>query len=186
MSPSEKSIGLPIANTTSLEEWVAMGNDIYRSAERLTWHLADWAAFGERSFGQLGKFCETHGINYQTLRNHAYVAQNVQLSRRRDKLSFSHHCEVAPLPTREQDKWLLSAEREGWSVAELRRQIRKSLSSQSSTESDGPVFKFADKTALDLHHFLSTRPQTFWTDTSKQYWRRKLAPIVEFYEQTLI
>ena len=163
-----------------------MGNDIYRSAERLTWHLADWAAFGERSFGQLATFCETHGINYQTLRNHAYIANSIELSRRRDKLSFSHHGEVAALPSRDQDKWLSSAENEKWSVAELRRRIRKAGSSESASESDGPRFTFPDKPALDLHHFLSTRPHNFWTDATKTYWRSKLAPIVEFYERTLL
>jgi hypothetical protein len=40
-------------------------------------------------------------------RDYAFVAGNIQLSRRRDDLSFSVHAEIASLPTaKEQDRWL--------------------------------------------------------------------------------
>jgi hypothetical protein len=50
------------------------------------------------------------------------------MSRRRDKLSFQHHAEVAPLPEPDQDLWLNRAERLGWSLSELRRQLRNARS----------------------------------------------------------
>jgi hypothetical protein len=171
-------LGYHIPENASLEQWVREGIDIYRRAEELTWHLADWAAFGEKKFGRLKEFCEAQGINYQTLINHAYVARSVGISRRREKLSFTHHAEVAPLDAPLQSLWLRRAEEHNWSVAELRRQIRRKLAGGASTESDGPVFRFADKSAIELHQFLSSQKEDYWTDAMKEFWRPKIAPIV--------
>ena len=41
---------------------------------------------------------EETGYETKALRNIKYVADNVELSRRKDNLSFSHHVEVASLP----------------------------------------------------------------------------------------
>ena len=65
----------------------------------ILWWVGDGLAFGEKK-----KWGETYdeamtlfGCECQTLRDACYVSRNVQLSRRRDKLSFSHHREVAKL-----------------------------------------------------------------------------------------
>jgi hypothetical protein len=50
------------------------------------------------------------GFSYSTVRNDAYVAEHVKVSRRRDTLSWSHHGEVAQLEPEEQDHWLAQAE----------------------------------------------------------------------------
>src|SRR5262249_28451991 len=59
-----------------------------------------------------------------TLRQAKYVAKAVQLCVRTHNLSFTHHVLVAPLPPRDQQRWLAKAERDGMAVAELRRAIR--------------------------------------------------------------
>ena len=41
-------------------------------------------------------------LDYQTLRNYAWVARRFAMSRRRDTLSFGHHAEVPALPEPEQ------------------------------------------------------------------------------------
>jgi len=63
-------------------------------------------------------------LDYQTLRNYAWVARRFELGRRRDRLSLQHHAEVASLPSADQDRWLDMAEKLGWSRNELRRHIR--------------------------------------------------------------
>lgn len=175
--------GRKFREDTTLQEWVDEGVSIYRESEKLTWDLADWAAFGERTFGALKEFCEKHGMNYGTLRNFAYVATNVELSLRNDKLSFYHHMAVAPLPRRDQAKWLTKAAANNWSVAELRRQLRDG---ETDASNDGPIFRFEEKSALDLHHALTSKPATYWTHQTKSIWREKVRPIVEFYETKLL
>jgi hypothetical protein len=178
-------LGRQYAESLDLQQWVDEGVSIYRRAEELTWHLADWAAFGEKKFGRLKEFCESHGINYQTLANHAWVASSVHFSRRRERLSFTHHAEVAALDPREQSAWLKKAEAGNWSVAELRRRIRRDHAGGVSTASDGPVFRFADKSAIELSQFLACQPDEYWTAAMKDYWRPKLEPIVELYQRRL-
>jgi hypothetical protein len=70
---------------------------------------------------------ERTSLDYQTLRNYAWVARKFSISRRRDTLSFGHHAEVAALPEPEQDFWLRKAEELGWSRNQIRREVRASL-----------------------------------------------------------
>jgi hypothetical protein len=63
-------------------------------------------------------------LDHQTLRNNAWVARQVPLSRRRDSLSFGHHTEMAALAQAEQDFWLRKAEELSWPVRQLRQQVR--------------------------------------------------------------
>jgi hypothetical protein len=70
-------------------------------------------------------------LDYQTLRNYAWVARRFSLSRRRDSLSFGHHAEVAALPEAEQDFWLRKADERGWAVKRLRREVRASLAQRA-------------------------------------------------------
>jgi hypothetical protein len=46
------------------------------------------------------------GYDDQTLMNMVYVATRFEVSRRREKLSWSHHAEVAALDREEQEWWL--------------------------------------------------------------------------------
>jgi hypothetical protein len=61
------------------------------------------------------------------LRNYAWVARQVPLSRRRDSLSFGYHAEVAALAQAEQDFWLRKAEELSWPVRQLRQEVRASI-----------------------------------------------------------
>jgi hypothetical protein len=56
------------------------------------------------------------------------------LSRRRDKLSFGHHAEVAALSDPEQNYWLRKAEEESWSRNRLRREVRESYRQRNREE----------------------------------------------------
>lgn len=184
----KKKITLALGRTfpagLSLEAWAEEGNEIYRQSENLTWQLADWAAWGERHFGPraLNEYCENHGMNTGSVKTYGYVAAQVPMDNRMPQLSFSHHMAVATLPLREQRTWLARALKENWSVAELRRALR---AGELSTASDGPIIKFADRSALDLEHFLTTRPSEFWTAQTRVYWRDKLRPLVDFYQENL-
>jgi hypothetical protein len=79
---------------------------------------------------------ELVGLNYQTLRNYAWVARRFSMSRRRDELSFGHHMEVARLTTAEQDRWLDQAIEHRWTTGQLRRQLKES---RMVTDAQTPV-----------------------------------------------
>jgi hypothetical protein len=117
--------GLHIPAGTAYEAWMTMGRRITGVANACAWCLGDWLVFGEQNFGsRYKKALHATSLDYQTLRNYAWVARRFEVSRRRDSLSFQHHAEVASLPDAQQDLWLRRAERSRWSRNELRRRLR--------------------------------------------------------------
>jgi len=62
----------------------------------MQWWLGDWLNYGERQYGEMySQAIEEVNLDYGTLRNFKYVSSRIELSRRRDKLSWFHHREVA-------------------------------------------------------------------------------------------
>lgn len=173
--------GLVLPENTTVEVWASIGRSLYWSAQDFQWQLGDWAVFGCKKYGKLKEFAEANGINYQTLRNIAWVAENVELSRRRDTLEWSTHAEVAALKPEEQAEWLDKAEKERLPRAELRKQIRQSRGEQNALESDGPSVPFPSKLCDELVTFLKGQSPDFWEPEIKAIWRDRLRPIAEFY-----
>jgi hypothetical protein len=109
----------------SFGDWAAVGRRLSHVSSRATWALGDWLLYGERAFG--GRYrtaVEATDLDYQTLRNYAWVASSFPPHRRRGELSFQHHAEVAALPDAEQDLWLGRAVNGRWSRNELRRRLK--------------------------------------------------------------
>jgi hypothetical protein len=85
-------------------------------ASSSAWCLGDWLNYGQSAYpGRYQDAIEGTSLDYQTLRNYAWVARRFSLSRRRDRISFGQHAEVAALPEPEQDFWLRKAEELCWS-----------------------------------------------------------------------
>jgi len=121
-------VGLVFPARLGFEAWLAVGARLAAAAASSAWCLGDWLVYGRSAFG--GRYREAvqrTGLEYQTLRNYAWVAGRFELSRRRDTLSFGHHAEVAALAGPEQEFWLRKAEEFGWPVVRLRREVRASL-----------------------------------------------------------
>ena len=181
---------LELPESMPLDDWAAIGRKLVRSDQVMQWWLGDWAAFGAgnpdakgwRRHGQLKEFAEANGINYQTLRNLAWVSGRVEMTRRRDNVEWSKHSEVAALPAEEQSKWLQKTEKEALPRAELRRQIRQAGGSSNALEADGPPTKFVSKALDDLVHWLKTRPAEFWDEDMRAVWKARLDPIIRFWE----
>ena len=97
--------------------------------------------YGEEAYGdRYQQAIADTSLGYQTLRNYAWVARKVPVSRRRDTLSLGHHAEVAALPDDEQDKWLARAERSNWSRNQLRRRLRAAqLANRRPSSDEGSV-----------------------------------------------
>lgn len=122
-------LGLRFAGALSFEGWERAGEQISRIVSSSAWCLGDWIVVGQSRFTDRYKqVIDAVGLDYQTVRNYAWVARRFEMSRRRDTLSFQHHAEVASLPPGEQDHWLDRAEDLGWSRNRLRQEIRNKRS----------------------------------------------------------
>jgi hypothetical protein len=125
-------LALELPAGTSFDEWVEIGRKLCLTSKALQWHIGDWWAFGDHRYGQRAKAAAEglFGREFQTIANAASVARAFQTSRRREVLSFSHHAEVVALGAETADELLEKAERDGWSVRDLRAEAiaRKGIS----------------------------------------------------------
>ena len=109
-----------------IEEWAEHGRRLGTIGRGAGWWIGDWLAYGNQRFGErYSRASRLTGYDVQTLMNMVYVATCIDVSRRRENLSFSHHAEVAALEPDEQDRWLDHALRERLSVRCLREEIRR-------------------------------------------------------------
>lgn len=128
-------IGLQLPPTLTYEGWTRAGVQIARIADSSAWCLGDWLICGQSRYGdRYRQAIAEAGLDYQTLRNYAWVARRFDFTRRRERLSFQHHAEVAAMVDDEQDRWLDETERLGWSRNHLREQIRLARRSTSELE----------------------------------------------------
>jgi hypothetical protein len=108
-----------------VHKWVRAGQRLGAMTRCSQWWLGDWVRYGAVRWGE--KYKEASritGYDIQSLRNIAYVAGRVEVSRRRDNLTWSHHAEVSALAPEEQDRWLDLAESQKMSVSDLRIELR--------------------------------------------------------------
>jgi hypothetical protein len=135
-----KSTGLEISGTLSLHKWQLLGDQLLAISNSSTWWIADWLVYGETTYqDRYQEAISRTSLDYQTLRNYAWVARRIELSRRRDNVSFAHHAEVAALEPPEQDYWMRKAEELGWSRNRLRREVRASLKERQARTGTGPA-----------------------------------------------
>jgi adenine-specific DNA-methyltransferase len=115
---------MPIGNPT-FEQWQECGQFIQKASGAVQLWLGDWLNYGEHKWGEkYAQAIEDTGLEYGSLRNAAYVAKQIDLSRRRDNLPFSHHQEVASLEPDKQTEVLDWAEEENATVREVRQKVR--------------------------------------------------------------
>jgi hypothetical protein len=110
----------------ALEDWQRQGRMLGVITRGGGWWLGDWVRYGNARYGERYRAAaESSGYDVQSLMNMAYVASRFEISRRREKLSFSHHAELAGLPPHDQELWLDRAEVGGLSVHSLRAELRR-------------------------------------------------------------
>ncbi len=118
-------VGLRLPDCLPYEGWEKAGRRLSLVADSSAWCLGDWLIWGRDRYADRYQFAISKlGLDYQTLRNYAWVARKFDVSRRRDGLSFQHHAETAAMPPDQQDHWLDQAERFGWTRRQLRQRIR--------------------------------------------------------------
>jgi hypothetical protein len=110
----------------SFSEWLEYGRRLGVMGRSAGWWIGDWLTYGNHVFGErYARASRITGYDSQTLMNMAYVASRFDESRRRGKLSWSHHAEIAAMEPDEQDYWLEQAESDRLSVRCLREGVRR-------------------------------------------------------------
>ncbi|MFD3940246.1 LmbU family transcriptional regulator [Streptomyces sp. NPDC058611] len=118
-------VGLHIPRGFSFEEWERVGHRLSGLLNSSSWWLGDWLVYGKDHYAdRYERGIRAAGLQYQTLRNYAWVSRRFAVHRRRSELSFQHHADLASLTVEEQDTWLDRAERMKWSTKQLRTAIR--------------------------------------------------------------
>src|SRR5262245_48797123 len=132
--------GFAMPKGLSYDDWLGIGRRLAAISNASAWWLGDWVVYGEQTFGQRYRSAlEATSLDYQTLRNYAWVARRFPPARRCSALSLQHHVEVAALPEPEQDLWLRRAERGHWSRNKLRRELSAHRRSREMPASDATV-----------------------------------------------
>jgi hypothetical protein len=132
-----------------VHKWVRAGQRLGAMTRCSQWWLGDWVRYGTVRWGE--KYKEASritGYDIQSLRNIAYVAGRVEISRRRDNLTWSHHAEVSALDPEEQDRWLDLAEAEKMSVSDLRIELRSARRADKRTSEELDLPKTAADTVI--------------------------------------
>jgi hypothetical protein len=122
----------------AVDDWIRAGKRLGAMTRCSQWWLGDWVRYGTGRWGEKYKeAARITGYDVHSLRNIAYVAGRVEVSRRRDNLTWSHHAEVCSLDPVGQDKWLDLACSERMSVSDLRVELRSVRRKNKALE--GPV-----------------------------------------------
>lgn len=150
------------------DEWRRAGARIVRMVNSSAWYLGDWLVYGETQYAdRYREAVESFGLNYQTLRNYAWVARRYSPSRRRDKLNFHHHMEVAKFSAEEQDRWLDQAIESRWSVQRLRQQVQQALNGVDEGSVKQQVVPKIKTDELRIERWHAAAKQA---STSFEYW----------------
>ena len=119
---SETALDIP--SDLSWEEWEGIGATLDRIAGAHMWWIGDWWAFGEHRYGERAAQV-TDQSKFKTYANAGWVSRQIESSRRREVLSWSHHHAVAALDPEDQDKLLAEAVEKDWTRRDIRRARRE-------------------------------------------------------------
>lgn len=138
--------GLTVNGNPTFEEWQNCGEFLKQAEKSVQFWIGDWLNYGERKYGETySQAMDQTGQEYQTVANQKYVSSKVEISLRRENLTFGHHALVAPMLPKEQSEWLDKAEKENLSIADLRHEIKQArLEKQVSMPSDKYRVIYAD------------------------------------------
>lgn len=123
-------VGLVLPKSLSFEKWLEVMQTLGRISKSCLWWWGDALVFGEAKYGEkYSQALDETDYDYQTLRDAAWVSNSIELSRRRDSLSWAYHREVAVLEPEQQDVLLDKAASEKWKRNDLRQAVRQLQSS---------------------------------------------------------
>jgi hypothetical protein len=156
------AVSLEITGELRFNHFRRLVEQVGASHEASIWWRADLAAFGDRQYRRdYGPALEELYAR-QTIYQLAWVSRSVEISRRREILSFGHHQEVASLDPEIQTVWLDDAIRQNWTRDELRAHIadwkgRKTPTPALTFKAIGEIYdlcvRAAEKLGVDAGEF---------------------------------
>lgn len=121
---------MPVGNP-SYEEWVKCGKQLGRIAGAHQWWIGDWHAYGQGKDHEWGdkysQFADLTGLDERTIKNITSITRKLDLSLRRDNLSFTVHSVVATDDLSRDEKYALLdvAEREEQDYDTFRKTVKE-------------------------------------------------------------
>lgn len=98
---------VPESKALSYPKWEEAGKVMGVFGRSLQWWMADWLKWGEDRYGEkFAQALEGTGRDEKTLLTWLRVARAVEVERRREELTFSHHAVVSALDPEAQTYWL--------------------------------------------------------------------------------
>lgn len=143
-------IGLIGGEQASEADWKKIGKTLFRLHDSLQIILGDWLVQGERIHGKVtDEIADEFGRKKKTLQNWKYVMSSVDISLRRENLSYKHYMIVAPMDYEKQAFWLERASKNNWGANKMQDAINDV---NPPDLPDAPKLKFStqvmDKRAL--------------------------------------
>jgi hypothetical protein len=115
-------ISLRFSGDMPIEEWIEYGKTLDRVEGAIQWWIGDYLMLSDKIYGETYAQAVDESQAH-TWKNYKWVASKVDMFTRVESLSWSHHQTIASLSFREQGRWLFEAEKNEWSVKELRAAI---------------------------------------------------------------
>lgn len=117
--------GLVMKPNATVDNWVDVGQMLFSIEGRIEMTIGDFLNLGESHFNYpIEAVADELGRDVSSLRKYAWIAGKVKT--RYDGLFYSHYELVAAMPEKDQEKWLLAAISNKWTVKELKEEIGKS------------------------------------------------------------
>jgi hypothetical protein len=118
-----------LEDCATIEQWTDYGRQLFAAEKRISWAIADWWAFGEKSYGERAAMVAQgiFGRSFGALRNAGSTARAFPETSRQHDVSFTHHQELAPLARRDPGAagaMLETAAEAGLSAQEVREAAR--------------------------------------------------------------
>lgn len=118
--------GLVFSDDVTYPEWVQILGSLKLMKGAVHFWIGDALNYGEGKFGeQFSQVLDGLDYEYGTLQNDKWVSGRIPPSRRREKLTFAHHQEVADLMPEDQEKMLDDAESKGLNTKDFRAHVRR-------------------------------------------------------------
>jgi hypothetical protein len=126
------AIGLTLPPNLPFADWRYLGLQLGHTRSAMLWAIGDWFRHGRNRYG-IQKLTaledwDRNGLSYQRCFDLAWVAGAFPVSRRREKISFSAHQEVAGLEPADADRLLDWVEEDPTNIRstrELRKKVKE-------------------------------------------------------------
>lgn len=142
-------VGL-LDNGASVDDWIRLGTYLRKIGTSYQWLVADWMAQGERVHKKTyEEAAAIVGKSIKTLYNWTSIGNQVEISRRRERLTFTHHAVVASLTPEWQTYWLQWAEVKGWKTRQLEMMIQQHPEGIPEGAEPSPALPSGRRTAVD-------------------------------------